>query len=331
MSIVVPIEHETAALRSPSGAARSPRSSPPRGEEGNVSRHSSSIACRLCGALGSTQRLSSKHPAWLCRCASCGLVFTHPQPDDAELAAIYDADYFQTFGYGSGPNDYRRMKQAGFQRLLDVAERCVSPGRLLDVGSGLGDLLCVARSRGWTVTGLEPIPYAVERAEELVPGATVFGTLDDLSGLDAAFDLITCTDVLEHVRHPDQVLRRMGKLLRPGGCLLITTVNVDSWLGRTLGPRWPHFHRDHLWYFHRETLTRFVETAGFEVSHWAVPRKVFSLSYVLSILASYGPGQVSQHVAKWLLGRLPHAVLHAVWSPLPEGQLLVARKREESS
>lgn len=287
--------------------------------------------CPLCDAAESRRRLSVQHPVWLSRCASCGLVFTHPQPDDAELASIYDADYFQTFGYGSSRDEYHRLKQTGFQRLLDVAERFVTPGRLLDVGSGLGDLLCVARSRGWDVTGLEPNPYAVAQADKLIPGATVCGTLDDLSEADEAFDLITCTDVLEHVRQPDRDLRRMRRLLRPRGCVLITTVNVNSWPARRLGPHWPHFHRDHLWYFHRETLTRFVETAGFEVLHWAVPRKVFSLSYVLSILAAYGPGSVSQRLAGWTLRRLPRSILHAHWSPLPEGQLLVARKREEPS
>jgi SAM-dependent methyltransferase len=287
--------------------------------------------CPLCEFEGRSQKLSTRHPAWLRRCAGCGLVYTFPQPDDGELAAVYDADYFQTFGYGSSRGEYHRLKQAGFQRLLDVAERFVAPGRLLDVGSGLGDLLFVARSRGWDVTGLELIPFAVERADEIVPGATVCGTLDDLSEPDESFDLITCTDVLEHVRRPDRNLLRMRRLLRKGGCVLITTVNVDSWPARMLGPRWPHFHRDHLWYFHRETLNRFVEMAGFEVLHWGVPRKVFSLSYVLSIFAAYGPGTVSQRLAGSSLRCLPRSILHAHWSPLPEGQLLVARQREESS
>ena len=130
-------------------------------------------SCRLCAATGGVHRLSAKYPDWLCRCASCGLIFTHPQPEDAELAAIYDADYFQAFGYGSNPDEYRRMKQAGFRRLLAAAERFVAPGRLLDIGCGLGDLLFVAQSRGWDVTGLEPNPFAIARANELVPAATV--------------------------------------------------------------------------------------------------------------------------------------------------------------
>ena len=286
--------------------------------------------CGLCGAVGCERHLSAKYPDWLCRCVSCGVIFTHPQPDDAELAAIYDADYFQAFGFGSNPDEYRRLKQAGFQRLLDAAERFVAPGRLLDVGSGLGDLLIVAQSRGWNVTGLEPNPFAVARADERVPGATVCGGLDDLSGRDEAFDLITCCDVLEHLRHPDGVLCQMRTLLRPGGCVLVTTVNADSWPAQLLGSRWPHLHRDHLWYFNRRTLTRFVELAGFEVLHWTRPRKIFSLSYVLSILATYGRCSRTKCSSRWLLHRLPSAVLHALW-PMTEGQLLVARLKERSS
>ena len=75
-------------------------------------------SCRLCAATGGVHRLSAKYPDWLCRCASCGLIFTHPQPEDAELAAIYDADYFQAFGYGSNPDPRR-----GFGALLQVVFR----------------------------------------------------------------------------------------------------------------------------------------------------------------------------------------------------------------
>lgn len=43
---------------------------------------------------------------------------------------------------------------------------------------------------------------------------------------DASYDVVLCTQVLEHVRHPHQALREMTRVLAPGGHLLMTTHGV---------------------------------------------------------------------------------------------------------
>lgn len=40
---------------------------------------------------------------------------------------------------------------------------------------------------------------------------------------DGAFDAILCTEVLEHVRRPFEAVREIGRLLRPGGRVFVTT------------------------------------------------------------------------------------------------------------
>lgn len=39
---------------------------------------------------------------------------------------------------------------------------------------------------------------------------------------DASFDVVLCTEVLEHVPEPQQVIREFARILRPGGTLLLT-------------------------------------------------------------------------------------------------------------
>jgi len=41
------------------------------------------------------------------------------------------------------------------------------------------------------------------------------------------FDMVLATEVLEHVAHPDQFLRQLRSLVRPGGCIVVTTPNGD--------------------------------------------------------------------------------------------------------
>ncbi len=43
------------------------------------------------------------------------------------------------------------------------------------------------------------------------------------------FDVILATSLIEHLAHPDQALRRMSRLLKPNGVLILSTPNVAHW------------------------------------------------------------------------------------------------------
>lgn len=282
--------------------------------------------CILCGGERLWEVYPGDHP-WLKQCDGCGLRFAHPQPSDAELARIYDDDYYKTFGFDpASAVRYRSMKQASFGALLAVAERHFRRGRLLDIGSALGDLLVAAQRRGWAATGVEPNGFAAEMAEEVVPGATLHGTLDQLDAREAAFDLVTCVDVIEHLRRPDETLRRMRDVLRPGGGLLIVTNDVQSAASRAMGPRWVHYHLDHLWYFSRRSLGELVQAAGLEVVAVRQARKIFNLSYVLGILAHSPNHRPLQRAARAALRWIPERCLRMLLPPVREGMLLLARR-----
>jgi hypothetical protein len=151
--------------------------------------------CLVCGGVRFVPVFPRQFP-WLMKCPHCGLMFVMPQPTDDELAEIYDGDYFAGFGYESEFRDaYWAMKQRSATRFLELSECFVPPGRLLDVGSGLGDLLAAAQRRGWQARGLDINPYAVELANRLLPGQTLLTQFDEFQPVDGPFDLITCLEV----------------------------------------------------------------------------------------------------------------------------------------
>jgi 2-polyprenyl-3-methyl-5-hydroxy-6-metoxy-1,4-benzoquinol methylase len=281
--------------------------------------------CIQCGGGRLSAVYPEQHP-WLKQCDRCGLRFAHPQPSDDELARIYDADYYKTFGFDPArAGRYRSMKQASFDALLAVVERHFRRGRLLDVGSALGDLILAAQRRGWKASGVEPNRFAAEMADDVVPGATFTGTLEQLDD-DQTFDLVTCVDVIEHLRRPDETLRRMRDVLRPGGGLVVVTNDVQSAASRAMGPRWVHYHLDHLWYFSRRTLAQLVEAAGLEVVAVRQARKIFNLSYVLGILAHSPNHRPLQQAARAALRWIPERFLRMLLPPVREGMLLLARR-----
>jgi len=144
--------------------------------------------------------------------------------------------------------------------------RRVSPGRLLDVGAGRGDLGVVLGAYGWEVTGLEPSAEACEegcrRGVRMVQGA--LGSVD-ADELGSGYDAIVFRHALEHVVEPKDDLARARGLLRPGGLLLIALPNFGSWQSRRFGSAW--FHLDlprHRVHFTATGLERLLHDSGFE-------------------------------------------------------------------
>ena len=124
------------------------------------------------------------------------------------------------------------------------------PGRLLEIGSSVGLFLDEAQRRGWDATGIEPSRWAAEKARGL--GVRVFnGALDEFVPNDGPFDVVASWDVWEHLDDPMKALDRTFELLRPGGILVFTTLNMGGFGAKLFRGRWPWFMRMHLHYFTR--------------------------------------------------------------------------------
>jgi len=201
------------------------------------------------------------------RCDRCGLVLRNPQPSDAELAAIYTDSYFLgDSGEGSETNRLKRDTAGGY--LDEIAERTgVSPrgARLLEVGPGLGNLLIEAVARGYDVTGVEYSASSVRTANERIGRPVVVqGSLSSVQLPEASFDIAVLADVLEHTRDPLTDLKRLWRLLKPGGALFMAVPSLDSWSARVMRERWLEFKLEHLFYFDSATLQLLLFKGGFE-------------------------------------------------------------------
>jgi 2-polyprenyl-3-methyl-5-hydroxy-6-metoxy-1,4-benzoquinol methylase len=143
--------------------------------------------------------------------------------------------------------------------------------RLLDYGCGLGGLLTVAREFGLDPEGIEQDPVASREASTRL-GKRTYSTVSDLLSHNPAaqFDFVTLWNVIEHLREPWSDLRQLRLLLRPGGWLLVTTMNVNSVRGRLQGSSWENYaNPTHFYYFHRRSLQRVIRSAGFgSIEEW---------------------------------------------------------------
>jgi 2-polyprenyl-6-hydroxyphenyl methylase / 3-demethylubiquinone-9 3-methyltransferase len=146
--------------------------------------------------------------------------------------------------------------------------------RLLDVGCG-GGLICEPLARlGAAVTGLDPAPETIEAARRHAAGQNLnidyrAARVENLLAENIRFDAVVCLEVIEHVPDPGAFLKSCGALVRPGGLMLLSTLNrtLKAYLLAIIGAeyvlRWLPVGT-HQWdrFVTPEELARHTEAAG---------------------------------------------------------------------
>ena len=107
--------------------------------------------------------------------------------------------------------------------------------RVVDIGCGGGILAESMARRGATVLGVDlstkPLKVAQLHALEAgVEGLTYREIAAEQLALEspAAFDIVTCMEMLEHVPDPASVVKACATLVRPGGWVFFSTINRSA-------------------------------------------------------------------------------------------------------
>jgi SAM-dependent methyltransferase len=102
----------------------------------------------------------------------------------------------------------------------------LAPDRLkvLDVSCKRGEVLRSLATRGFDVRGTN-----YESGLPPIEGIPIDGGVDLARALpypDASFDLVLLTEVIEHVENHKVAICELGRVIKPGGRLIITTPNI---------------------------------------------------------------------------------------------------------
>lgn len=93
--------------------------------------------------------------------------------------------------------------------------------KILDVGCGTGAIMKAFKDEGFDICGIDYNQTAIDYCHEKGLEATL-GSLDDQQFADQSFDCIMALDVLEHIEKDAEAVKKIGRLLKPGGILVAT-------------------------------------------------------------------------------------------------------------
>ena len=140
-----------------------------------------------------------------------------------ELQQAYGPEYYNA---GLGPIPYERSEVwlNFFSSIADQVVRSLHPHRVLDAGCAMGFLVEAFWDRGVYCEGIDISEYAISKVRRDIKDYCSVGSLTD--PILGRFDLITCIEVLEHLR-PDEVRSAVANLCAAADVVLFSSTPSD--------------------------------------------------------------------------------------------------------
>lgn len=201
-------------------------------------------------------------------CSHCSHVYIRDQVTEEILLRMYAERKSHHNQKQKLAWDFSIMKARYYYHpLLRRIEKYVDRGPLLDIGCSNGSFALAANQVGWDAMGLELEEDSIATAE--AHGVRVRrGVLHEQCFPDHSFHAVTMWNLFEHLSDPRAALKEIHRILKPGGVCAMCVPNIKSIGWWMLGPAWhsvePHVHLN---LFSSKTLSRLVESEGFDIRH----------------------------------------------------------------
>ena len=213
-------------------------------------------------------------------CSVCGTLFVNPRPPFDLLADFYIQspstkfwvnEFFKPVAEARRVKIFRPRAEYVTQKFGSDPEWIVG-----DIGAGFG-LFLEELSKIWPSSKL----VAIEPSEEMSEICNAKGfealpcAIEDVTGWNKKFDLLTSFELFEHVYDPQTFLRKIWELLRPGGRLLMTTLNGEGFDIQVLWDNSKSVSAPHdLNFFNPRSMKILLEKCGLTIEEISTPGRL---------------------------------------------------------
>ena len=210
-------------------------------------------------------------------CGHCGLVPSAPRiarTADRHAAAVSGGADWGNVRYGKGFRTDVAME--AIARQCDLSQKLA----LLDVGSNRGSFVkaFLDAAPAASVTAVEPDERFAQSCADLPRTDLIQARIENTSLPPGRFDIVHSCHTIEHLAEPFAALKDHAWVLKPGGILVLDAPNIALIGGGDIVEEW--FIDKHLFHFSAVTLSRMIETAGFEILREPDPSDAVNLLFV---------------------------------------------------
>jgi len=243
------------------------------------------INCYICNSL-KTELHKEINGFSIYECKDCGLIWVPNNLNNFDAKNFYDESYFNDEKDGFGYLDYLEtevvhrkimkdiIKTASKYKNFDGSSTC----HILDIGCAFGFLLDEIRKKAKNpdnneYTGVEISSYAYDYAKNILNLDVYNKEFNSALFSDKLFDIVFLVETIEHLCEPKEILKDINKILKPGGILVITTMDIKGLL-----PFYNLKPPEHLFYFSRKNLEMMLNETGYK----KLTAKMMIMQYLLS-------------------------------------------------
>ncbi len=179
-------------------------------------------------------------------CEECGLVQLYDIPSEQDLFEFYKSKYRFEYRKQDKPSS-KHVYRAGamaVSRLKKISPFLKKNMKLLDIGSGGGEFTYLASRIGADARGIDPSSGYLEFGKKNYSIDVEQKQISELGG-KKSYQMVTMFHVLEHLRDPLGVIRKVHQILEARGYFIIEVPNLES---KASSP-FNHFFKAHICYF----------------------------------------------------------------------------------
>ena len=134
-----------------------------------------------------------------------------------------DKQFYEQDALREIPESTRRIEELRYKMLNSKVPKWSK--RVLDVGCGNGELICMLAEKEHKCVALDlsenRLAKFKDRARKLGV-AQIQGDSTNIPLQDSSIDLIMCSEVLEHIKDYEKVLKQMNRILKPHGRIVVS-------------------------------------------------------------------------------------------------------------
>jgi 2-polyprenyl-3-methyl-5-hydroxy-6-metoxy-1,4-benzoquinol methylase len=215
--------------------------------------------CPLCESSNQQNLYDDFEGNHYVRCRNCTLVFQNPRK-----LIEYEEDYWKV---SIDPDGNRRVhaeekdKSLKNEFIADINYiNKMVPGRILDSGAGYGFFLSGIND-SWDKYAIELSDYCIKHIKDNnKDGVTVNSErIEDSHFENDYFEVIYFYHVIEHIDNVHGVMSNLVRMLKPGGLLIISTPNIESFVAKRFEGNYRLLGAAHILMWSKQTLLKLLK------------------------------------------------------------------------